>query len=243
MSGTRRTFEETCATFAGESNYWAPPRDAEGKPWLPDHHAGIERDDRESEPVSIMFFRSGWEDKDFSNLTLPRSYMNRSTFERLSFVNTDLNQSFMCWNDFTECDFTDADLTCCDMRSSIFRNCKFVRCRLIGADLQRSSFEGCDFTDADLTGARVDDCTTDTIEISTEQDAWLEYTDAPDGVGPQPSPWSFSRAVVSCYPPGKSGLIPARLTRPAWDILTVDSGFVTPALKRSISRTCFCAAR
>jgi hypothetical protein len=182
----RRSLEKSWAYFPGEPGTWAPSRDDQGRPWVPDHHAGIERADRESEPVNIMFFRTGREGTDLSNLTLPRCFMNRSSFDGVSFVNTDLNQSFMCWNDFIDCDFTDADLTCCDMRASIFRNCKFTRCRLIGADLQGSSFEGCDFTDADLIGARVDDCTTDTLEISDEQEDWLEFTDDVNGIGPQP---------------------------------------------------------
>jgi uncharacterized protein YjbI with pentapeptide repeats len=176
MKQLRRSLEESLASFTL----------GDGGPPFPDHHAGIAR---EGDLVDITFFRGLWDwddDGDFSNLTLPRRFMNRTTFRRMSFVNTDLNQSFMCWNDFIECDFTDADLTCCDMRESIFRNCKFVRCRLIGADLQRSSFAGCDFTGADLTGARVDDCTTDTLEVSEEQDAWLEYTDNFDGIGPRP---------------------------------------------------------
>jgi uncharacterized protein YjbI with pentapeptide repeats len=188
MGRARRSIEKSWAHFKGrKAGVWGPPRDRKRKPWVPDHHAGIERPEGEDEVHhSIMFFKTAWEGSDLSNLTLPRSYLNRSSFEGVSFVNTDLNQSFMCWNDFIECDFTDADLTCCDTRSSIFRNCKFVRCRLVGADLQRSTFEGCDFTDADLTGVKVDDQTTDTAEFSEEQKSWLEYTDAFDGIGPQP---------------------------------------------------------
>jgi hypothetical protein len=156
----RRSLEKSLASFKGEPGVWAPPRDGEGRIWLPDHHAGIGRED---DFTDITFFKSGHRDSDLSNLTIPRRYMNRSTFERVLFVNSDLNQSFMCWNDFIDCDFTDADLTCCDMRSSIFRNCKFIRCRLIGANLQRSTFEECDFTDADFTGAWVDDYSTDDL--------------------------------------------------------------------------------
>jgi uncharacterized protein YjbI with pentapeptide repeats len=182
----RRSLKDSWAHFTGEPGRGAPSRDDQGRPWLRDHHAGIERPDHDKEPVDILFFRTRWEDSDLSNLTMPRQFMNRSDFRRVSFVNTDLNQSFMCWNDFIECDFTGADLTCCDMRSSIFQDCRFVRCRLIGADLQRSTFEGCDFTGADLTGARVDDRTTDEFDISDEQNAWLEYTDDFHGIGPEP---------------------------------------------------------
>jgi uncharacterized protein YjbI with pentapeptide repeats len=151
--------------------------DAKGPPLLIDHHAGYER---EGDPVDIAFFRSGWEDADFSNLTMPRRYINRSTLERVSFRNTDLNQSFMCWNDFIECDFTDADLSCADMRASLFTNCSFVRCKLVGADLRRSGFEDCDFTSADLRGAVID---TDTdIDLTDELTLILDITDE----GPEP---------------------------------------------------------
>jgi hypothetical protein len=178
--GVRRSLEDSLASFTGKPGHWAPPRDDDGRPWFPDHHAGIERED---DRADATFYRTGYRESDFSNLTLPRRFMGRSSFEGVSFVNTDLNQSFMCWNDFLECDFTDADLICCDMRASNFRNCKFVRCRLLGADLQGSSFEGCDFTDADLTGARVDDCTMDSIELSPEQSNQIGFWKV---CGPQP---------------------------------------------------------
>jgi uncharacterized protein YjbI with pentapeptide repeats len=128
------------------------PAGRAGVPKLIDHHAGVER---KKDVYDIEFFRVFYEDADFSNLTLPRRYVNRSGFTRVSFRNTDLNQSFMCWNDFTDCDFTDADLTCCDMRASVFQGCSFVRCKLVGADVRRSGFEDCDFTDADVVGLRV----------------------------------------------------------------------------------------
>jgi uncharacterized protein YjbI with pentapeptide repeats len=162
----RRSLEESLASIKGEPGTWAPIWDRESRLWLPDHHAGIGRED---DLTDITFFRVGYRRADLSNLTIPRRKMYRSSFERVSFVNSDLNQSFMCWNDFIDCDFTDADLTCCDMRSSIFRNCKFIRCRLIGANLQRSTFEECDFTDADLTGAWVDDYSADSLDLPAEQ--------------------------------------------------------------------------
>jgi uncharacterized protein YjbI with pentapeptide repeats len=146
----RRSLQETW----NHLRRWKLPRDGKRRPLLIDHHAGWER---EGDPTTIEFFRSGFEGSDLSNLTLPRRYVNRSGFEGASFRNTDLSQSFMCWNDFVECDFTDADLTCCDMRASVFRDCTFVRCKLVGADLCGSDFDGCDFTGADLTGARIDD--------------------------------------------------------------------------------------
>jgi hypothetical protein len=174
---SRRDLKETWAALKKQSGVGAPPI-RKREPWLPDHHAGI---DRKGEPTDIMFFRTVWEETDFSAMTMPRRYMNRSTFRQVSFVNTDLNQSFMCWNDFIECDFTDADLTCADMRASLFQGCKFVRCRLIGADLRRSGFEDCDFTDADLTGAVVD--TDSDIEVSEPQSLQIDWR---SDEGPEP---------------------------------------------------------
>jgi hypothetical protein len=183
MSETRRSLEESWASFKGERGHWAPPYDAQGRPYVPDHHAGIEREIERGENYvcDIMFFRSGREESDLSNLTLPRRYINRSDFQRVSFRNTDLSQSFMCWNDFIQCDFTDADLTCCDMRASVFQGCTFVRCKLIGADLRRSSFQDCDFTEADLTGARSDG--DQDLDISDEQRDQIDWE---EDEGPQP---------------------------------------------------------
>jgi hypothetical protein len=149
-----------------------------GVPKLIDHHAGVER---KKDVYDIEFFRTVYEDADFSNLTLPRRYVNRSGFTRVSFCNTDLNQSFMCWNDFIECDFTDADLTCCDMRASTFQGCSFVRCKLVGANVHRSGFEDCDFTDADVTGMQLD--VDVEIDLAKKQS---DETDSSWDEGPQP---------------------------------------------------------
>jgi len=151
--GQRRTLEESWRQMGWKK-----------RPLL-DHHAGYER---EGDDADITFFRTGWEDADLSDLTMPRQYVNRSGFERVSFRNTDLNQSFMCWNDFVDCDFTDADLACCCMRASVFHNCTFVRCRLVGADLRGSEFEDCDFTDADVTGA----CVEDDVGLGLSDEQW-----------------------------------------------------------------------
>src|SRR5262249_7654861 len=107
-SGPRRSLEESLASLA-EGDEYGPKKNADGTFSLADHHAGVEREGDHQGDIS--FFRTGWKDTDLSNLTLPRRYINRSSFEGVSFVNSDLNQSFMCWNDFIKCDFTDADLT------------------------------------------------------------------------------------------------------------------------------------
>lgn len=94
------------------------------------------------------------------NLTLPRTYINRTGLSYVRFAGTDLSQSFMCWNDFENCDFTSADLSGCDMRASLFAKCKFRDANLRGADFRWSKLTGCDFTDADMTGTIFDDNST-----------------------------------------------------------------------------------
>lgn len=107
----------------------------------------------DKEPLGFSFFGRGGRVRDYSNLTLPRTYFGHSRLTRLRFANTDLSGSRMCWNDFVGCDFRGADLSGCDMRASTFTGCKFLGAAFRGADLRRSSFKDCDFTGADLTGA------------------------------------------------------------------------------------------
>lgn len=123
-----------------------------GKPFVPKKVPAYDDD-----KLGFEFFRTGCEDVDYSNLTLPRTYFGRSELRNVNFANTDLSESCMCWNDFIECDFSGADLSNCDMRASNFENCKFDGAIFKGADLRRSAFEGCTFKKADLKGAIADD--------------------------------------------------------------------------------------
>ncbi|RYG75505.1 pentapeptide repeat-containing protein [bacterium] len=103
----------------------------------------------------LTIFKEGHVDADFSNRTLPRTYMGRSLFERVSFRNTDLHGSHLCWNDFVDCDFSDAELSHADLRASIYRRCNFNNCYLVRADLRQALFEDCTFEGANLCAAKI----------------------------------------------------------------------------------------
>jgi uncharacterized protein YjbI with pentapeptide repeats len=158
------------------------PRHPDGRPVLPDRMPSFD----DEAPLGHSYFKSGLEDADCSNLTMPRTFFGRSWFIRVRFAGTDLSESRMCWNDFDDCDFTGGDLSGCDMRASIFRRCMFAGAVLRGADLRRSTFDGCEFTGADLSGvvaegtgsrARLRDI------LSDDQRAAMSWTE--DG-GPEP---------------------------------------------------------
>ncbi len=146
----RRSLGDTWDYLASEGE--DVPRRSDGQPFVKDTMPNYD-----DEELGFSYFKYGLDEADNSNLTMPRTFIGRSSFIRVSFVNTDLSESRMCWNGFDECDFGEADLSGCDMRASTFENCRFVGAILRGADLRRSSFVDCDFTGADLTGAIAED--------------------------------------------------------------------------------------
>jgi uncharacterized protein YjbI with pentapeptide repeats len=175
----RKSLEETWRYL--EADGAQPPRRHDGQPLV---LAAMPSDD--DEELGFSYFRVGLWDANLGDLTLPRSFFERSEFTRIRFANTDLSESRMCWNDFHECDFTRADLSGCDMRASNFRECKFVAAVLRGADLRRSTFEACDFAGADLAGAVAEDadfqgCVQDFL--SDEQQAVMAWS---EDEGPEP---------------------------------------------------------
>jgi hypothetical protein len=177
----RLTVEETWQHM--ESGGAKMPRSPDGKPFIP--AAMPAYDDEE---LGFSFFRTGLEDGELHNLSLPRTFFGRSGFTRVSFENTDLSGSCMCWNDFTNCDFSGADLTGCDMRASVFADCVFDGAILRGANLERSTFEGCTFKGADLTKAIADAVYGDEYGLidtfSDEQSASMKWNEE---AGPEPS--------------------------------------------------------
>lgn len=87
----------------------------------------------DNHPCGINFFKTRLEGERnkkirLENLTLPRTYINRTGLVRVSFARSDLSESFMCWNDFENCDFTEADLSGCDMRASFFFQMQIQQC-------------------------------------------------------------------------------------------------------------------
>ena len=160
------------------------PRRPDGRPLVRDQMPSID----DEEPLAFSYYKSGLEDADLGDLTMPRTFFGRSGFTRVRFAGTDLSESRMCWNDFEDCDFRGADLSACDMRASNFKGCTFAGAVLRGADLRRSSFEDCDFAGADLAGAVAADADADAIGcvqdcLSDDQQAVMAC--APDE-GPEP---------------------------------------------------------
>jgi hypothetical protein len=177
----RRSLEESWKHLKEQG--YKMPLTADQKPLVPSR---MPRYDDEA-PLGFSFFRTGLEDEDVSNVTIPRVFFGRSSLERVAFRNTDLSESCMCWNDFIDCDFSRADLSRCDMRSSIFRRCRFVGAVLSKADLRRSTFEGCDFTGATLKGAKADEVYGEEYELedrlSEKQRKSMKWAEDP---GPEP---------------------------------------------------------
>lgn len=133
------------------------PRKRDRTPFVPPHMP----QPHDSE-LGFSWFKEGWEEGDFNNLTLPRMFIGRSRVAQIAFCNTDLSESRFCWNDFEECDFTDADLHGADLRSSLWLRCRFENANLSGADLRHSQFTDCVFNGALLTKAVL---TRDQVEV------------------------------------------------------------------------------
>lgn len=88
------------------------------------------------------------------NMTLPRTFINRSEVSDLSFANTDLAESFFCWNDFLEVNFSNACLRSVDFRSCDLDGVNFSYADLRDADFRQSAFHGCCFLNANMKGTK-----------------------------------------------------------------------------------------
>jgi uncharacterized protein YjbI with pentapeptide repeats len=136
-----------------------------------------------AEPWGVNFFREQVREKDFSNLTLPRTYFGRSELKGVRFRNTDLSQSNLCWNDFIDVDFSEAILEACDLRGSLFERVTFIDADLRDADLRRSSFNACLFDGATVHGAILTRAQGVRIALSKEQRISVDWR---DDEGPEP---------------------------------------------------------
>jgi len=96
-----------------------------------------------------------FEEKDFEDLALPRTLVERCRFLGCSFRNTDLHQSCLAGSDWIDGDFSEAALIGAEVRDCRLAACRFVGAVLIGCDLRGAALEQCDFAGADLTGARI----------------------------------------------------------------------------------------
>lgn len=174
MAQTRLSYVDSCRRL--QPTYLSPG----DIPPMPDHVP--QHDD--PEPLGVSFFRTFVGDgDDLGNLTLPRTFFNRSEVNHVSFKNTDLSESNLCWNDFIDVDFADAILTGSDLRASIFQRVKFVCSDLRGSDMRRSSFEECIFDGALMEGAILTYEQGRHIELSNEQREGIEWT---HDDGPEP---------------------------------------------------------
>jgi uncharacterized protein YjbI with pentapeptide repeats len=136
-----------------------------------------------AEPWGVNFFRERVQDKDFSNLTLPKTYFGRSELKGVRFRNTDLSQSNLCWNDFIDVDFSETILDACDLRCSLFERVKFIDADLRAADLRGSSFKACLFDGANVQGAILTRAQGVRIALSKEQRISVDWR---DDEGPEP---------------------------------------------------------
>jgi uncharacterized protein YjbI with pentapeptide repeats len=135
-------------------------------------------------PLGFSVFRTRLADFiDLSDLSLPRSFFQRSQIDRASFRNSDLRESNLCWNDFLGTDFTEADLANSDMRSSLFQQVVFVNANLDGADLRRSSFINCNFEGAAMRGAALTRDQCNTMHLSDAQRLAIDWH---EDSGPEP---------------------------------------------------------
>ncbi len=141
----RLSYEKSCQKLG----YTTPPPLPEKPPTPYDDIRGVE------------FFRTEVKG-DYSNLTLPRCFFNKSEISDASFENTDLSESFMCWNDFINVNFNNTDLSGSDLRASLFENCDFKGAKMTGAIATKGA-------DLDLS------------EEQTSVINWVSHEDEPDG--------------------------------------------------------------
>jgi len=139
----------------------------------------------DDEELGFSFFREFYTGKDFSNLTLSRTFFGKSELENCSFLNTDLSESVLCWNDFINVDFSYADISNADLRASDFETVIFRNANLSKADLRLSNYAACDFQDAIMKGAILSKDMNVDLRLSESQIAEIDWRDdggiEPDG--------------------------------------------------------------
>ena len=137
-----------------------------------------------SAPKTLGFSRTMFKEADFSNLSIPSTYFDRSLIEKTSFYNTDLSYSALTWNDFIEVNFSHANLRYSDLRASIFQDVKFDNSDLRGADLRRSSFENCSFLNTNMENVILTNDYRKVLQLSEKQLQSIAWTNSD---GPEPT--------------------------------------------------------
>ena len=142
---------------------------------------------QDDEELGLSFFRTILEDEDqeepFINLTIPRTYINRTKADVISFDGTDLSESAICWNEFEDVDFCESKLRDSDMRANQFLACVFDDADLRGCDLRHSEFNRCTFDGAKMKGTIM---TRDQAEMMELDDKQTSVIDWRDDAGPEP---------------------------------------------------------
>jgi len=169
----RLPFQDSCLKIERLNLKGEPPQIPEKMPTVED-----------TEFLGVCIYKEFVERKDFSNLTLPRTFFGRSLINVVSFRNTDLNQSNLCWNDFTDVDFTEANLAEGDLRSSIFERVKFIGADLRGADLRHSWFRACVFDGAAMQGTILTHKQGTQLALSKTQAGAIDWREE---AGPEPA--------------------------------------------------------
>lgn len=163
MPDKRLSYEESCERLKPDYITETPP--------LPNRMPRYD-----DEKLGLSFFNTYVGDGgDFSNLSIPKTYFNRSEINSASFRNTDLSQSCLCWNNFVGVDFSEADLSGADLRGSIYRNVRFNSALLKGADLRHSTFEDCDFEGANLRNAVLSRWQRRSLSLAPEQQKVIDW--------------------------------------------------------------------
>ncbi len=136
-----------------------------------------QRPAHDDEELGPSLFRTGVEDAEVHDLTLPGLFIGRTDVRSLRMTNCDLRLSTFCWNDFTGCVFERSILRATDFRNSNYLRCSFVDADLREADLRRTFFEQCDFTGADLTRAVATPDFTDLVSLTETQHQQIQWAD------------------------------------------------------------------
>ncbi|MGI9204465.1 MAG: pentapeptide repeat-containing protein [Woeseiaceae bacterium] len=163
MPEERLSYSESCDRLKPNYISKTPPQ----RKTMPRH---------DDEEPGLSFFKTFVGDgDDFSNLTIPKTYLGRCEVTSASFRNTDLSQSYLCWNDFVNVDFSEADLSQADMRGSLFKKINFGLANLKGSDLRCSTFKDCCFNGADLKSAVVSRSQRSSMNLSPEQRKAIDW--------------------------------------------------------------------
>lgn len=150
---------------------------------LPEN-AGDEDESPGDNEFRFDVFRMNVYGEDFRLLTLPRSYIAKSSMEQVPFSGCDLWETRISTSDIVQCDFNKSNLRRAYL-GTIFCACDFTDAILDGADLTWSEFPGCDFTGASFKGTKLMNAIRSRINLTNEQVAQAFWVDEPGTEPPE----------------------------------------------------------